>query len=70
MLGMKTNKATGREERRKTDEIIIHVGTNNLNAEIIEHAYEELHFQFYFLRQGNMSLNVKATKVHRHLADN
>ena len=83
--GMKINQAAQRAGKGNNDVIIVHVGTNNLNTSTPKQICKEtidilnqiqknnpksrIVFSSIFKRKDNMSLNAKAMKVNKLLAD-
>ena len=83
--GMKFNQAAQKTGKSNNDVIIVHVGTNNLNTSTPEQICKEtidmldqiqknnpksrIAFSSIFKRKDNMSLNAKAMKVNKLLAE-
>ena len=83
--GMKINQAAQRAGKSNNDVIIVHVGTNNLNTSTPEQICKEtidmldqiqknnpksrIAFSSIFKRKDDMSLNAKAIKVNKLLAE-
>ena len=82
---MKINQAAQRAGKSNSDVIVMHVGTNNLNTSTPEQICKEtidmldqiqnnnpksrIAFSSIFKRKDNMSLNAKAIKVNKLLAE-